>query len=73
VLFAGTIRVAARRRDRAYVRVEGLTKDVLVDGQSALNRALDSDKVIIMLDLPSEWKPNDEGQKLHSAAGFQAE
>ena len=39
-LFAGALRVNARKRHQGYVTLEGVTGDVLFDGLAAQNRAV---------------------------------
>lgn len=39
-LFAGALRVNARKRHQGYVTLEGVTGDVLLDGLAAQNRAV---------------------------------
>eukprot|EP00727_Mastigamoeba_balamuthi_P013195 m51a1_g8499 putative dis3-like exonuclease 2 (1216) ;mRNA; f:45904-49888 len=48
-LLAGPLRINAKRRTDAYVTVEGLQRDVFVDGQRARNRAFDGDEVAVEL------------------------
>lgn len=42
-------------RNRAFVSVEGIKVDVMIDGLSSQNRALDGDTVLIQLLNPSRW------------------
>lgn len=61
-LFEGVMRYNAKFRNRAYVRVPGFDLDVLIDRNSAMNRTLDSDKVVIRLDQPARWKMLDDAK-----------
>jgi hypothetical protein len=56
-LFCGTLRYNPKFRDRAYITIDNLNIDVLIDGQNAMNRAFDSDKVAVRLESTQYWKP----------------
>lgn len=43
-------------RHRAFVQVPELNLDVMIDGQTLMNRALDGDTVFIQLDPVQKWK-----------------
>ena len=46
-LFEGNIRVNPNNRNRAFVSIQGIKIDVMIDGLSSQNRALDGDTVLI--------------------------
>ncbi|KAL9644295.1 hypothetical protein ABK040_005756 [Willaertia magna] len=48
-LFKGEIRINKKRFVEAYVTVEGMKKDVLIDGLNARNRAMHGDTVVIKI------------------------
>ncbi|KAJ8525705.1 hypothetical protein ON010_g15409 [Phytophthora cinnamomi] len=63
-LLQGKLRVNAMYRMDGYIRVDGLSMDVLVKGMQDRNRALDGDLVAVRLHPESEWKPmNEENEK----------
>jgi len=45
-LYKGVIRINAKRREHAYITVDGLTSDIFIDGPVARNRAYDNDIVV---------------------------
>lgn len=47
--YEGVIRVNQNNRRRAFVNVNGINVDVMIDSLTAQNRALDGDTVIIEL------------------------
>lgn len=46
-LFEGNLRVNPNNRNRAFVSIQGIKVDVMIDGLSSQNRALDGDTVLI--------------------------
>lgn len=54
-LFEGNIRVNPNNRNRAFISIEGIKLDVMIDGVGSQNRALDGDTVVIQLLDPSRW------------------
>ena len=54
-LFEGMIRVNPNNRRRAFVNINGLMTDVMIDGLFLQNRALDGDTVLIELLPPVKW------------------
>ncbi|KAJ0406113.1 hypothetical protein P43SY_008364 [Pythium insidiosum] len=68
-LVQGKLRVNAQFRLRAFLTVEGLAVDVLVDGVRDRNRAMDGDLVAVEI-LPEEkWKSLDNNTKSQSNNG----
>jgi DIS3-like exonuclease 2 len=51
------LRVNPNNRNRAFVTIEGVPIDVMIDGLGAQNRALDGDTVVISLVEPARWPP----------------
>ena len=45
--FEGILRVNPNNRNRAFVTINGIAIDVMIDGLSSQNRALDGDTVVI--------------------------
>eukprot|EP01119_Soliformovum_irregulare_P004628 TRINITY_DN1568_c0_g2_i2.p1 TRINITY_DN1568_c0_g2~~TRINITY_DN1568_c0_g2_i2.p1 ORF type:complete len:1119 (+),score=333.19 TRINITY_DN1568_c0_g2_i2:22-3357(+) len=55
-LFQGKIRINARNRQDAYVTVDGLERDIYIDGSTNRNRALEGDTVVVRLEPVAKWK-----------------
>ena len=55
VLFEGVIRFNPKFRQRAFLTVEELKVDVMIEGQTKMNRSLDGDKVLVELDPVKYW------------------
>ena len=51
------MRVNANNKRQAYVTIDGIKCDVLLDGFISQNRALDGDTVVIELLKPQYWRP----------------
>jgi len=54
--FKGVIKMNANFRHRAFVSVNELKIDLLIDGQRNMNRALDGDEVVVWLEKIKFWK-----------------
>lgn len=54
-LFEGILRVSQNNRRRAFVTINDINVDVMVDGLQQQNRAFDGDTIIIELLEPSKW------------------
>jgi hypothetical protein len=54
-MFQGVIRINQNNRRRAYVTVQGICVDVMVEGMMQQNRCLDGDTVAISLVDPAKW------------------
>ena len=52
------MRVNANERRSAYVTVDGLIYDILIQGFNNQGTALDGDTVLVELFRPSLWKPH---------------
>lgn len=70
-LFQGVIRVNQFNRKRAYVTVNGISIDVMVEGLYQQNRCLEGDTVVISLVDPAKWLEleNNAGKLNAEAAG----
>ena len=55
-LCRGSLRINAKKRQEAYVKVEGVPHDVWIDGDVNRNRAFSKDIVAIRLLPSSEWR-----------------
>ena len=53
--FKGMIRMNPKFRNRAYVSIEELRIDVLVEGYKLMNRAMDGDTVLIEMMPVHQW------------------
>ncbi|KAL2624039.1 hypothetical protein R1flu_008284 [Riccia fluitans] len=53
--FRGVLRVNPHCRTEAYVTLEGVPMDILIDGLSAQNRAMEGDVVVVQLNSFSVW------------------
>ena len=69
VLFEGFMRINPNNRNRAFVSVEGVNIDVMIDGLGAQNRALDGDTVIVQLLNPARWPGLTSSHLVVGAAG----
>lgn len=49
-LFQGIIRFNPKFRQRAFLTVDDLKVDIMIEGQTKMNRALDGDTVLVQLD-----------------------
>ncbi|KAG0589125.1 hypothetical protein KC19_2G292800 [Ceratodon purpureus] len=54
-IFKATFRVNSHNRHEAYVTVEGLPLDLLIDGSPAQNRAMEGDIVAVMVEPTPAW------------------
>ncbi|CAM6015246.1 unnamed protein product [Sphagnum balticum] len=54
-VFYATLRVNSHNRSEAYVTIDGIPLDILIEGSSAQNRAIEGDVVAVLLDQPSAW------------------
>jgi DIS3-like exonuclease 2 len=54
-VFGATLRVNSHNRNEAYVTIDGIPRDVLIDGSAAQNRAMEGDSVAVLLEQPSAW------------------
>ncbi len=55
-LYKGVLRINAHNSREAYATVEGLTKDVYIEGFTQRNRAFEGDVVVVELYDKSKWK-----------------
>ena len=55
IIFEGVVRMNPKFRHRAYVSIQELNVDVLVEGYKLMNRALDGDTVLIELLPVHQW------------------
>ncbi|DAZ94954.1 TPA: hypothetical protein N0F65_000333 [Lagenidium giganteum] len=55
-LFQGKLRVNPQYRNNGWVTVDGVSADILIEGMSHRNRAMDNDLVAVELLPESEWK-----------------
>eukprot|EP00742_Colponemidia_sp_Colp-10_P006144 GILJ01006577.1.p1 GENE.GILJ01006577.1~~GILJ01006577.1.p1 ORF type:complete len:1422 (-),score=259.03 GILJ01006577.1:145-4323(-) len=55
-LYMGALRINANNPRHAYVTVEGLARDVFIDGMADRNRAFDGDTVVLELYGKEKWK-----------------
>lgn len=69
-MFTGQIRYNAKFRDRAYVTIEGIACDCLIEGNRNMNRSMDGDTVAVKLDNPDKWRllPKEETSKYTNKA-----
>lgn len=58
-LVEGALKILAKNRNKAFVRVAGLPVDVFVEGDKLRNRALDGDRVAVQLQPHAQWTPRD--------------
>ena len=54
-LLTGTVRINSKKRDQAFVTVDGIPSDIFIDGDKYRNRALNGDKVVLRLLDESKW------------------
>lgn len=54
-IFKATFRVNSHNRHEAYVTVDGLPLDLLIDGLQSQNRAMEGDVVAVMIEPTSAW------------------
>ncbi|GMF44123.1 unnamed protein product [Phytophthora lilii] len=59
-LLQGKLRINSLYLDQAYITVEDVHLDVLVQGNRNLNRAMNGDLVAVRLCAIAEWKPLDD-------------
>lgn len=71
-LFEGTIWKNEWNPDIAYIDVDGLNVDVLIDGIGNQNRAFDWDKVIFELLPSSEWQKKAQSSGLNNNAAIES-
>jgi len=45
------------------VTLEGISVDIMIEGQANMNRALDGDKVLLKLDPPAKWRLLENNKK----------
>jgi DIS3-like exonuclease 2 len=63
-LYQGKLRINPQYRLRAFLTVDGIPVDVLIDGVKDRNRAMDGDLVAVKLLDETQWKPlQKEGSK----------
>ncbi|CAM6089525.1 unnamed protein product [Calypogeia fissa] len=53
--FKGVLRVNPHYRSEAYVTLEGVPTDILIDGLISQNRAMEGDVVVVQLNSTSHW------------------
>jgi len=59
-LFRGMLRVLPQKRRTAFVSVEGVKNDILIEGEKDRNRCIDGDEVVVQLLPESEWPEKPE-------------
>ena len=74
-LFEGTIRFNPKFRQRAFLTIDELKVDVMIEGQTKMNRSLDGDKVLVQLDPVNSWEllKDKHSQKLEESKGKKPE
>ncbi|KAL3693598.1 hypothetical protein R1sor_007249 [Riccia sorocarpa] len=69
--FRGVLRVNPHYRGEGYVTLEGVPVDILIDGLSAQNRAMEGDVVAVQLNSSSVWpRLKGSSKQQNSSAGF---
>lgn len=70
MLFQGQMRIPENSANNAFLTLPGFSKDVMIDGRKARNRAYDGDTVVVELLPESEWRTdsNDKRNKGNSSS-----
>jgi len=58
IYWEGVFKANLNNRNRAFVSVQGLNVDIMLDSLYYQNRALDGDKVVLRLLNPAKWPEN---------------